>query len=99
MGEQHPWYLYLLECENGYLYCGISNDVARRFRTHQQGKGAKFTRINPPLRILGVERFANRSAASIAEAQLKRRSKSQKLAWAERYAVKDVLKRRLGEQN
>ena len=54
------WALYLLECENGYLYAGISNDVERRFIQHQKGKGAKFTRINRPLKILGVERFANR---------------------------------------
>ncbi|MBT7307770.1 MAG: GIY-YIG nuclease family protein [Gammaproteobacteria bacterium] len=81
---QQPWYLYLLECENGYLYCGISTDVERRFLHHQQGKGARFTRINPPLRILGTQRFADRSGATIAELQLKRLPRKRKLQWAER---------------
>ncbi|MBT4607122.1 MAG: GIY-YIG nuclease family protein [Thiotrichales bacterium] len=80
---EKAWYLYLLECENDYLYCGISTDVEQRFQNHQQGKGAKFTRINRPIRILGVERFGNRSEASIAEAQLKKRPKPKKLVWAE----------------
>ena len=80
--SEQPWYLYLLECENGYLYGGITNNIEQRFAKHQQGKGAKFTRINPPLRILGVEQFENRSAASVAEPKLKKLSRPEKLAWA-----------------
>jgi putative endonuclease len=76
------WFLYLLECENGYLYSGISTDVERRFLHHQQGKGAKFTRINRPLRILGVESHKSRSSASVAEAKLKKMVRTKKLAWA-----------------
>lgn len=80
-----PWFLYLLACENGYLYCGITNDVKRRFQAHRQGKGAKFTRINPPQKILGVEPFSSRSEASVAEVKLKRKRKEQKLEWAARH--------------
>ena len=76
------WSLYLLECENGYLYAGISTDVERRFLQHQSGKGAKFTRINRPVRILGQKSFSGRSETSVAEAALKQLSRQQKLRWA-----------------
>jgi putative endonuclease len=41
----------VLECRDGALYTGISNDVARRYAAHLAGKGARYTRINPPQRI------------------------------------------------
>lgn len=67
-----PWFLYLLECANGSYYAGITTDVAARFAAHQSGKGARYTRANPPLRIVGQVAYADRSAASKAEWQLKR---------------------------
>ncbi len=82
MDESSSWYLYLLECENNYLYAGISTDVTRRFRHHCEGKGAKFTRINRPQKILGVAAYPNRSQATTAEIELKRMSRQKKLQWA-----------------
>lgn len=70
MTTQH-WFLYLLECANGAYYAGITPDVAARFAAHQAGKGARYTRANPPLRIVGQKAYADRSAASKAEWQLK----------------------------
>ena len=72
------WYLYLLECANGAYYAGITTDVAARFAAHQSGKGARYTRANPPLRIVGQAAYANRSAASKAEWQLKQLSREAK---------------------
>ena len=76
------WWLYLLACKDGRTYAGIAIDVAARFRMHAAGKGAKFTRSNPPLRVLGARAFASRSEALKAEAALKRMPKEEKLAWA-----------------
>ena len=42
------WFVYLLECENGKIYTGITTDVTRRFDEHLKGTGAKFTRANLP---------------------------------------------------
>jgi len=42
------WWLYLLVCRDGRTYAGIATDVAARFAAHSRGKGAKFTRSNPP---------------------------------------------------
>jgi putative endonuclease len=73
------WYLYLLECEGGSYYAGITTDLEARFRVHQSGLGAKYTRANPPLRILASKTYPDRSTASVAEAQLKKIRREKKL--------------------
>lgn len=73
------WSLYLLECKNGAYYAGITNDLASRFSAHMAGKGARYTRANPPIKILASKPYPDRSAASIAEAQLKSLPRHKKL--------------------
>ncbi|MDF3885823.1 GIY-YIG nuclease family protein [Cupriavidus basilensis] len=72
------WFLYLLECEGNTIYTGITTDVERRFAQHQAGTGAKYTRSRRPIRILGWQRFDNRSEASKAEAAAKKMTSAQK---------------------
>ena len=79
------WWLYLLACSDGRTYVGITLDVAARFRIHASGKGAKFTRSNPPLAILGAQAFQDKSAALQAEYALKQLDKIDKLRWAEQW--------------
>lgn len=79
-----PWCLYLLECKGGRLYAGITNDLEARFAAHQAGTGAKFTRANPPIRILSSRLFGNRSEASKAEWQIKRLPRERKLEFLNR---------------
>jgi len=62
-----PWYLYLIECQNGSIYTGITVDVEARYQAHQRGKGARYTRAHPPKKLLKVIEFENRSEASKAE--------------------------------
>ena len=76
------WWLYLLLCRDGRTYTGIAIDVAARFALHSSGKGAKFTRSNPPVRVLGIRAFASKSEALKAEAALRKLDRAQKLAWA-----------------
>ena len=73
-----PWFLYVLQCANDRLYTGVSVDVEARFTAHQKGRGAKFTRSFPPIRILLVEPHASRSDALKAEHALKRLSAAEK---------------------
>jgi putative endonuclease len=75
------WCLYLLECKGGAYYAGITNNLEARFSAHKEGRGARYTRANPPLRILATKPYADRSAASIAEAQLKRIPRDEKLGF------------------
>ncbi|HWK52294.1 MAG TPA: GIY-YIG nuclease family protein [Steroidobacter sp.] len=76
------WWLYLLMCRDGRTYTGIAIDVAARFEAHSRGKGAKFTRSNPPVRVLGTQAFASKSEALKAEAALRKLDRPAKLAWA-----------------
>lgn len=80
------WWLYLLACRDGRTYTGIATDVAARFELHRSGKGAKFTRSNPPVRILGTRAYATKSEALKAEAALKKLNRAAKLAWARLHA-------------
>jgi putative endonuclease len=72
------WYVYLIECRDGSIYTGIAIDVAARYAAHQSGKGARYTRSHPPRRLLASIEYADRSAASKAEYQIKRLSPEDK---------------------
>ncbi len=76
----NSWFVYLLECLNGKIYTGITTDVEARFKKHLTGKGAKFTKMNPPLHIIGIKSCANRSEASKLEYQIKQLSALKKRA-------------------
>lgn len=76
--SQPYWYLYLLECQDGSIYTGIALDVHARFKQHQLGKGARYTRSHRPLRLLAVAEFTSRALAQRAEYQLKRYSAQKK---------------------
>ncbi len=72
------WYVYLLECEDGSLYTGISTDSARRFEQHRNGEGARYTRSHPPRRLLANLSVGSRSVALRAEYAIKQLSASEK---------------------
>jgi putative endonuclease len=66
------WHVYLIECRGGALYTGIAVDVEARYAAHVAGRGARYTRANPPVRLLARFECADRSAASRAEAAIRR---------------------------
>ena len=85
------WFVYLLECENGRLYTGITPDLAERFRKHATGKGAMFTRLNKPSRMIAAKPCADRSEASKLERTIKRLTPGQKRWMAAQWPVQDAL--------
>ncbi|MEO7433466.1 MAG: GIY-YIG nuclease family protein [Dokdonella sp.] len=74
------WFVYILECRDGSLYTGIAIDVARRYAMHAAGKGARYTRAHPPVRVLATFAHADRSAALRAEYAIKKLSRGEKRA-------------------
>lgn len=74
-----PYWLYLLECKGGSFYAGIALDVEKRFKNHQTGRGAAYTRANPPLRILAFKEFPTKGDALRAEYAVKQLPKKSKL--------------------
>ena len=78
MKPSSSWYVYLIECRDGSLYTGIAVDVVLRYAKHVAGKGARYTRSHPPLRLLGQCAFPDRAGASRAEYRIKQLSAAQK---------------------
>ena len=76
------WFVYMLECKGGKVYTGVAVDVAARFAAHRRGKGAAYTRANPPLSILASRRCTDRSRALKLEHALKQLTPPEKRAWA-----------------
>lgn len=75
------WTLYLIECLDGSLYAGITNDLGRRFAMHAAGKGGRYTRSHPPKRVVAQQAFPDRSSASVAEYRLKQLDSAGKRAF------------------
>ena len=72
-------YVYILECADGSFYTGRTKNVQRRFKEHQSGKGAKYTRVHKPVRIIHVEKYDSISQAAKREKEIKKMPKSKKL--------------------
>lgn len=73
------WYVYILRCGDDSLYTGITNDLGRRLEQHEAGTGAKYTRGRGPLKVEAKRRFSSRSAASRAEAEVKKARAAEKV--------------------
>jgi putative endonuclease len=66
------WQVYMILCDDGSLYTGISTDPQRRMKEHASGTGAKYFRGRHPLRIVYQENGHNRGSATRREAEIKR---------------------------
>jgi len=75
------WWVYIIECESGAWYTGVTNDLERRFKAHVEGKGAKFMRMDKPKRIVAAHACASKSEALKLEADLKGRERAGKQDW------------------
>ena len=65
------WYVYLSLCHSGTIYTGIARDVAARYAQHLAGTGARYTRANPPRRLLTKFACSDQSVAGRLEAAIK----------------------------
>ena len=66
------WYVYLILYRNGAVYTGIARNVAVRYAEHVAGTGARYTRANPPRRLLVKFACLNQSEASRMESAIKK---------------------------
>lgn len=72
-------YVYILECADGTLYTGWTNDLTARLAAHNSGRGAKYTRGRAPVKLAFSEVFDDRSEALGYEAALKKLTRTEKL--------------------
>ncbi|MBS7632196.1 GIY-YIG nuclease family protein [Candidatus Bathyarchaeota archaeon] len=77
-----PYYVYMIACEGGGFYTGCTKNVDLRFMLHMSGRGARYTRMHKPRKLVYVEEMKSRSDAMKREKVLKRLSHSQKVQLA-----------------
>ena len=76
-------YTYILRCADGTYYTGWTNDLEKRVKTHQAGKGGKYTRSRLPVELYYYECFETKSEAMRREARFKQMSHKEKMALGE----------------
>jgi putative endonuclease len=74
------WYVYIVEClGDGSYYTGITTNVNKRIKTHNNGKGAKYCKTRLPVVLKASFEAEDRSSASKEEYRIKQLTKEQKL--------------------
>lgn len=76
--EKSEHYFYVLSCRDGSLYAGYTNDLKRRVKLHNEGKGAKYTRGRGPVQLVYSQAFLSKSEALKAEYAFKQWPRSKK---------------------
>ena len=72
-------YTYIVECKDGSLYTGWTNDIIERLHKHNAGTGAKYTRSRRPVKLVFLETHRTKSEAMRREASIKKMSRTDKL--------------------
>jgi putative endonuclease len=75
-------WVYLLECSDGSIYTGSTNDLDRRLAEHQAGRGGAYTASHRPVRLLYDEQCDSLAEARRREAAIKRMPRERKLRLA-----------------
>ena len=77
-------YTYILKCIDETLYCGWTNDLEKRLKAHNSGKGTKYTRSRLPVTLVYYEEFETAKEAQKREYQIKNLSRKEKLKLIEK---------------
>lgn len=73
------YYTYMILTEKNTFYCGYTDNVKKRFQAHLEGKGAKYTRANKPVKLVYQKEFDTKSDAMKEEARIKKLTHQEKL--------------------
>lgn len=79
--ETSKHYFYVLECHDDTYYAGYTNNLERRVKMHNDGKGAKYTRGRTPVELIYYETFESKTEAMQAEYRFKQLSRKEKQIW------------------
>lgn len=77
--KQHTF--YVLECKDGSYYAGYTNDLVKRVKVHNEGKGAKYTRAKRPVTCIYSELYETKQEAMQAEYAFKQLTRKQKIKY------------------
>ena len=70
-------FTYIVKCSDGSLYTGWTNDLDKRLKAHNSGRGAKYTKTRRPVELVYYEKFLTKQEAMSREARIKQLSRSQ----------------------
>lgn len=76
MSKKH--YAYMLRCADNTIYSGYTNDLKKRVETHNNGRGAKYTKARRPVKLVYFEEFETKSEAMRREYEFKHLTRFQK---------------------
>ena len=78
---EKDWYVYMVECNDGSYYTGVTTDLDRRVKEHNSSpKGSKYTKTRRPVKLVYHEHVHNRSLACKLEAAWKKYPRKTKIA-------------------
>ena len=75
----NEWVVYLLECNDSTYYCGITNNLDRRLATHNNGRGARYTKTRRPVKLIAYSDKMSRQDAMKLERKVKKLPKQKKI--------------------
>ena len=73
------WLVYILQCIDGTMYCGITNNLEKRLEAHKSGKGSRYVRAHMPFRLVATSPMMCKSEAMRLEYFVKRAPKKDKI--------------------
>jgi putative endonuclease len=74
-----PYYVYIIQCRGGSFYTGYTKNLDSRMKLHTNGKGARYTKMHKPKKLVHIEEFASISEAMKREKRIKKLTHRQKL--------------------
>ena len=72
-------YVYILKCSDETLYTGWTTDLKKRIKTHNSGKGAKYTRGRTPVKLMYYEEYEDKLIAQRREREIKKLTRDEKI--------------------
>ncbi len=81
------FWVYMLRCADGTLYTGITNDLEKRVRRHNAGRGSRYTRARVPVTLAYAEAAGGKNEALKREMRIKKMSRSAKLLLCSSYSA------------
>ena len=70
-------YTYIVECHDGSFYTGWTNNLDKRIKAHNDGKGAKYTKTRRPVILRYYETFETKEEAMCRESKIKKMTRKQ----------------------
>ena len=85
MSDTTKWFVYILECSDGTYYTGITNNLDKRIKKHNNGTGAKYTKYRSPVKLLVERSLDSKSEALKLEYKVKEQPKNKKIEFLINY--------------